>query len=115
MTMCFIYIKCPYNALKSVHRITFNKFSNNTIVLYHSILSGKNILKTLALNLKSGSNLLFINNGGIKGTFLLLQKLFKILQYGFEMIWVIQFWCYLVVIGIFSTKYKLWYFRYNIF
>ena len=33
-------------------------------------LSAKNLLKKLAFNLKSGSNLLFINNGGIKGTFL---------------------------------------------
>ena len=33
-------------------------------------LSAKNLLKKLAFNLKSGSNLLFINNSGIKGTFL---------------------------------------------
>ena len=35
-------------------------------------LSAKNLLKKLAFNLKSGSNLLLINNGWIKGTFLLL-------------------------------------------
>ena len=34
-------------------------------------LLAKNLLKRLVFNLKSGSNL-FINNGGIKGTFLLL-------------------------------------------
>ena len=33
-------------------------------------LSAKYLLKKLAFNFKSGSNLLFINNGGIKGTFL---------------------------------------------
>ena len=32
-------------------------------------LSGKNLLKKLAFSLKSGSNVFFINNGGIKGTF----------------------------------------------
>ena len=32
-------------------------------------LSGKNLLKKLVFNLKSGSNVLFINNGGIKATF----------------------------------------------
>ena len=33
-------------------------------------LSAKSLLKKLAFNLKSGSHLLFINDGGIKGTFL---------------------------------------------
>ena len=33
-------------------------------------LSAKNLLKKLAFNLKSGSNLWFISNSGIKGIFL---------------------------------------------
>ena len=49
-------------------------------------LSAKYLLKKLAFNLKSGSNLLFINNGGIKGTFLSLQKVFKIDWYVFELV-----------------------------
>ena len=32
-------------------------------------LSGNNLLKQLVFNLKSGSNVLFISNGGIKATF----------------------------------------------
>ena len=49
-------------------------------------LEAKNLLKWLAFNLKSLSNLFPINIGDIKGIFLLLQNVFRMEQYVLELV-----------------------------
>ena len=49
-------------------------------------LEAKNLLKWLAFNLKSLSNLFPMNIGGIKGIFLLLQNVFRMHQYVLELV-----------------------------
>ena len=49
-------------------------------------LEAKNLLKWLAFNLKSLSNLFPMNIGGIKGIFLLLEIVFMMNQYVLELV-----------------------------
>ena len=49
-------------------------------------LDAKYLLKWLAFNLKSLSNLFPMNIGGIKGIFLLLQNVFRMDQYVLELV-----------------------------
>ena len=50
------------------------------------LLEAKDLLKLLAFNLYSLSNLFPMNIGGIKGIFLLLQNVFRMDQYVLELV-----------------------------
>ena len=82
MTMCFFTSSALiiFNILLSLKTIDVSlsidlhsiKLGITLLFCIGVHLSVKNLFKKLAFNLKSCSNLLFINNGEIKGTFLLL-------------------------------------------